>query len=113
MPQVTFELPENLAAQLTAMPESERNEWAAEVLHEAFYDNETFVPPSTELTEADHESIRRGLADLDAGRVVDSDTFFKALYEKVGLPAPPPFAEAVEKERAKIRAARSENYLPK
>lgn len=108
MPAITFDVPEKIAEQIALMPEDERNEWAAEVLQYALNEDGT---SDAALTEADHESIRRGLAD--AGRVADSDTFFARLFEKVGLPAPPPFAEAVEEKRREIKVARNAYQSPK
>jgi hypothetical protein len=47
-------------------------------------------------------SIGRGLADLDAGKVIDGDVFMAELFESVGLPPPEP----LNTHRTEVRTLR-------
>lgn len=85
MPAITFNVPEPLAAQIAAIPETERDAWVTEVLQDAL-DDELPAPP---LTEAELKDMAGAFADMDAGRVISGETFFATLRSEIGLPPRP------------------------
>ena len=88
MRTITLELPEEIVSRWEQLPEDERDVFALADLVEEFGETEQplpLFPPTHPLSPEDIESIRQGFEDSDAGRVIDGDTLFTELYERVGL----------------------------
>lgn len=84
---ITIELPEDVAARLSGLPEAERQAFAVAALRQA-----TERPGGVEtfpLTEEDHRAIAEALSDLDAGRarIRPASEFFDELARKHGFAA--------------------------
>jgi predicted transcriptional regulator len=79
---LTLELPDDLAARLASLSEAERSRYAVAALREKITveDHDRAAP----LTPEDLEAIRQGLADSDAGRVIDGDTARRHLFSRTG-----------------------------
>lgn len=88
MAVITLELPEEIVTRWKQLPDEEWNVFAladlVEELEEAHQSLPVF-PPTHPLSPEDIENIRQGFEDSDAGRVIDGDTPFRELYERVGL----------------------------
>jgi len=76
MRTVTLELPDNIADQLEAMPPDRRNRYATAAITEKL-DAE---PP---LSQEDLNAIGRGIADVEAGRVVPLEDVIAEMREVI------------------------------
>lgn len=83
---LTLDLPDDLANELMSMPEAERNRYVAVAMVRGadlvVDENDQDIAPTS---EEDLAAIGRGLADSDAGRVMDADTFFAQMRRELGL----------------------------
>ncbi|GAB4468248.1 MAG: hypothetical protein OHK0029_40550 [Armatimonadaceae bacterium] len=75
MATITLEVPDEIAEGLQQIPKHELAQYLSEIVED--YE---LLPP---LSPEDLESIGRGLADADAGRVVPADVVFARLKQRV------------------------------
>jgi hypothetical protein len=94
MAKITLKLPDDLAATLLALPEEERSQFAVALMRDGLAYREEDERPETQEelavlagppTPEDIVSLGRGLADADAGRLVNAETVFANLRAKAGL----------------------------
>ena len=85
---LTIQLPSDLAAQISALPEAERQAFAVAALREAA-ERRAALPENFLLTEEDHRAIAEALSDLDEGRARTrpASEFFDELARKHGFTA--------------------------
>jgi predicted transcriptional regulator len=85
---LTIEVPEALAARLAPLPESERQRYAIAWMQAgADAEDETDPDLSAEdfpLTPEDIAAIRAGIADAEAGRILDGETVLADLRRLSG-----------------------------
>ena len=89
---LTIQLPSDLAAQISALPETERHAFAVAALREAAQRRATaavVTVQNTPLTEEDHGAIAEALSDLEQGRARTrpASEFFDELARKHGFAA--------------------------
>lgn len=80
---LTIQLPRDLAAQISALPEAERQAFAVAALREAAK-RRAAPPENSPLTEEDHQAIAEALSDLDEdrARTRPASEFFDELARK-------------------------------
>lgn len=94
---ITIEVSEEIEAAIRATPDG--LERVRQLLESEFGsdDDETQAP----LDDETLESIGRGLAQADAGELIDGDEVLAELYAAVGLPDPP----TINRDNPRRRAA--------
>jgi predicted transcriptional regulator len=80
---LTIKLPGDLEERLAPLSEEERERFTVEALREKIEEDERDIQASYSLTPEDLADIGEGLADADAGRVVDGDAFFKEMNDRL------------------------------
>ena len=95
---LTLELPDDLARHLSALPESQRHNFALAAMRTMALRTPT-TEPDPVLTPDQLTRLGKSLAQADAGELIDGDEVMAELFESVGLPAPEPFNEHRRKNR--------------
>ena len=89
---LTIQLPRDLAAQISALPEAERQAFAVAALREATAPRAAAAAATAEYgppTDEDHQAIAEALSDMDEGRAQTrpASEFFDEMARKHGFAA--------------------------
>jgi len=79
---VTLELPDDIADYLEAMSIEKRNQYATALLRQDMEEDTDIEPLTSSEKTALYESLTRGFADVDAGRVYPAEEVFARLRAK-------------------------------
>jgi len=84
---ITLDLPEDLAAALSDVPEADRNRYAVALMRAGWWQSEDDGAEEEEgqtpLSQAELDSIGRGLAEADAGKGLPGESVLAELRQIV------------------------------